>query len=273
MISNPVLRKELLIRMRFGRMPNIQRVGVLIAIAVLLSWIYFQIFNSLRNDPHPSSGHGAWVFILALQYAFICLLSPVAAANAITQEREQMTWEMLIFTQLRPSEIIVGKLLSRMLTILIILILGLPAALFALFYADIGGPGTTDYITLLQFAGAYVTQFIVGLFFATFGLFMSWLLKRTLYAIMAAYTFVVAGLIIGTILVTFILSSLVGDYNFFTNCPLMWFNPIMMMIEALTPSRSIDSLNLIYGLTGYATLTALMLWRMIAGFRRFAFES
>ena len=273
MISNPVLRKELLVRLRFGRMPNIQRVGILIAIIVLLGYIYYQVFNTLRSDPHASSGHGAWVIILCLQYAFVCLLSPVAAANSITQEREQMTWEMLIFTQLRPSEIIFGKLLSRMLTILMVLILGLPAALFALFYADIGGPGTTDYISLLQFAGAYVAQFIVGLFFATFGLFMSWLLKRTLYAIMAAYTFVVAGLILGTLLVTFMLSSLVGDYNFITNCPLMWFNPIMMMLEALTPSRAVDSLNLIYGLIGYATLTALMLWRMIAGFRRFAFES
>ena len=69
------------------------------------------------------------------------------------------------------------------------------------------------------------------------------------------------------------LSSLVGDYNFFTNCPLMWFNPIQMILEVMTPSRTLDSLNLIYGLIGYAALTALMLWRMISGFRRFAFES
>lgn len=273
MISNPVLRKELLVRLRFGRMPHIQRVGILIAIALMMGYVYFQVFNALRSDPLPSTGHGAWVLILCLQFTFVCLLAPVIAANAITQEREQMTWEMLIFTLLRPSEIIFGKLLARMLTIVVILALGFPVACFAWGFASFAGHGSSEYISPGQFVGAYVTEFIVGLFFATFGLFMSWLFKRTLYAIMAAYTFVVAVLIIGTVLVTSILSQLVGDWNFLTSCPLMWFNPIMMIMEVVVPSHPFDSLQLFYGLVGYCALTALMLWRMVAGFRRFAFES
>ena len=230
MIANPVLRKELLMRMRFGRQPTAQRIGVCLAIFLLLGFIYFKAYEQLSRFPSASDGHSLWATVMWLQFIFICMIAPIVAANAITQEREQMTWEMLIFTRLTAGEIIFGKLAARFITVLLILLLGLPMALVAAHYANKGGVGSSDYISPFQFCGVYLMMLIVGLFFATFGLFMSWLVKRTLYAVMAAYTFVVAGLLIGTTFVAFLLSALIGDSNFLTKCPLMWFNPAMILL-------------------------------------------
>ena len=272
MIANPVLRKELLMRMRFGRQPTAQRVGVVLAIVLLLGYVYYKAYEQLSRFPSASDGHSLWASVVTLQFIFICMIAPIVAANAITQEREQMTWEMLIFTRLTASEIISGKLIARFFTVLLIVLLGLPLALVATHYANRNGVGSSEYITVFQFCGVYLTMLIVGAFFATFGLFMSWLVKRTLYAVMAAYTFVVAGLLLGTLLVSSVLSSLIGDYNFLFKCPLMWFNPGLMFKEVVTPESHLDSVFLVYGLVGYVLLTVLMLWRMIAGFRRFGYE-
>ena len=177
--------------MRFGRMPTVQRIGVSIGIVISLGYIYYQVFNLLHSDPHPSTGHGAWAIITGLQFAFVCLLAPVAAANAITQEREQMTWEMLIFTQLRPSEIIMGKLLARMLNRCANSASWFPRRAVRPLLCQYRGIGFNGLHPTPAIFWARMWRNSLGLFFATFGLFMSWLLKRTLYAIMAAYTFVV----------------------------------------------------------------------------------
>jgi len=273
MIANPVLHKELLMRLRFGRQPTAQRVGICIAIVLLLGFVYFKVFEIFSHHPSADDGRSLWAWVMCLQYTFIVLLSPIAATNAITQEREQKTWEMLIFTRLTPGEIIIGKLLARLITVLFVILVGLPIALFAAFFADTSGPSSSSYIPPLQFCSVYLTQFLTGLFFVTFGLFMSCILKRTLYAVMASYTFVIAGLIIGTLFITTILSSLIGTYEFLTKCPLMWLNPIQLIKEAISPDTHLDSVYLMCGLTGYALLTLLMLWRMIAGFRRFSYEN
>ena len=273
MLANPVLHKELLMRMRFGRQPTAQRVGICIAIFLLIGFIYFKVYELFSHHPSADDGHSLWGWVMCLQYTFIVLLSPIAAANAITQEREQKTWEMLIFTRLSPGEIIIGKLLSRLLTVVFVILVGLPIALFAAYFADKNGPGSSSFISPLQFCIVYLTQLLTGLFFVTFGLFMSCILKRTLYAVMASYTFVIAGLIMGTLLITTILSSLIGTYEFLTKCPLMWLNPIQLIKEAISPDTHLESGYLMCGLVGYVLLTVLMLWRMIAGFRRFSYES
>src|SRR5207248_8522605 len=131
----------------------------------------------------------------------------------------QQTWEMVVLTRLHPSDIILRKLLARMATILLIMLLFLPLMLFCWARADVGGPLSSFYISGSEVGAVYLVTLLSALFFATFGLFASWLLKRTLYAIMASYTFVIGGLCIGTTLVTAALSTLLSDGRFIEKCP------------------------------------------------------
>jgi len=281
MIANPILNKELFIRMRHTHQPLPQRIGIGLVIAILLAFIYYETITSLNRSHSPSDGYALWAGTMLVQSIFILLITPVAATNAITKEREQRTWEMLVFTRLTPAEIILGKLAGRMFSTFLVLIIGLPVALISTWYADLAHSVSSEYISLSRFCIVYLTQIIMGLFFTTFGLFMSLLVKRTLYAVMASYTFVIGVLLVATLFITVILSTLLGNYDFMTRCPLMWFNPGMMITNMLSndswgttaPQGSYSgTLYLAYGLVGYALLTGLMIWRMIACFRKYAYE-
>ena len=60
------------------------------------------------------------IFFLG-QFFLVSLMAPTFAAGSITGEKERKTYEMLLASPLRPGTILVGKLLSS-LSYLVILI-------------------------------------------------------------------------------------------------------------------------------------------------------
>ena len=272
MFGNPVLRKELLLRMRF-RQGKAAQIAALLGIVFLVGIFHYYVLAWMLNDRNGFTGRGVWYIVIGLQYILICMIAPVVTANAITQEKEQQTWEMLVFTRLLPKQIIVGKLIARLMPIALIILLGMPLAVICALYSRQIGGQSAELVSLGHFFAVYFLMAATGFFLATFGLFASWLLKRTLYAIMASYTFAVGVLVLGTTLVTGMISTLVGDNgNFFLKCPLMWFNPAVLMTWASGTPNSSEQLSMFVGIAGYIGLSLLMIWRMIAGFRRFAYQ-
>ena len=273
MMDNPVLRKELFMRLRLRQSVPV-RTGIVLAILFSLGTFYYFVVRFLLSDPSAGAGADAWRWIMALQYTLIVLITPAVTANAITLEKEQQTWDMLLYTNLTPGEIIFGKLIARLALLCMLPLLFLPLSLFAWLHSVFLGASGADAVTVWQFTLAYLVLFLSILFFSTAGMFLSFYLKRTLYSIMGAYTVVVGGLIIGTTLVTFILAGLFTNDHLLENCPLMWINPVMLMGQALNPnSFQNGKLYLIFGLLSYVVFSLLMLWRMIYGFRRFAMEA
>jgi ABC-2 type transport system permease protein len=273
MINNPVLRKELFMRLRLRQSAQV-RTGIFLAILFSMGTFYYFVLRFLMGDNNADSGTTTWRWIIALQYALIILITPAVTANAITLEKEQQTWDMLLYTNLTPGEIIFGKLIARLALLCLLLVLFLPLSLFSWMHSVVLGASGSDAVSAGQFALTYLVLFLSMLFFSTAGMFLSFYLKRTLYSIMGAYTFVVGGLIIGTTLVTFILATLFTNEHVFEYCPLMWINPVMLMGQALNPNSFPNGkLYLIFGLLSYVVLSLLMLWRMIYGFRRFAMEA
>ena len=273
MIDNPVLRKELFMRLRLRQTAQV-RIGILLAILFSVGTFYYFIIHFLLGETNPDVGATTWRVIMGLQYTLIVLITPAVTANAITLEKEQQTWDMLLYTNLTPGEIIFGKLIARLALLCLLLLLFLPISLFAWMHSAFLGATGSDAVSFGQFVLAYGVVFLSMVFFSTAGMFLSFYLKRTLYSIMGAYTFVVGGLIIGTTLVTFILASLFTNEHVFEYCPLMWINPVMLMGQALNPTSFRNgTLYLIFGLLTYVVLSLLMLWRMIYGFRRFATEA
>lgn len=273
MIDNPVLRKELFMRLRLRQSAQV-RIGILLAIIAAMGTFYYFVIRFLMGDTNADSGAMTWRVIIVLQYALLILITPAVTANAITLEKEQQTWDMLLYTNLTPGEIIFGKLIARVALLCLLLVLFLPISLFAWTHSVVLGASGSDAVSFGQFALTYLVMLISTLFFATAGMFLSFFLKRTLYSIMGAYTFVVGGLIIGTFLITVILAGLFTNERVFEYCPLMWVNPIVLIGQALMPgSFQNGKLYLAFGLLSYVVLALLMLWRMIYGFRRFSMEA
>lgn len=273
-VDNPVFYKEFLKSLRIRQQPIASRIGILAAVLTPVLSLYLLLFSFLFRETNWEAGQVGWVICVTVEYVLTCLIAPVIAANAITREKEQQTWEMLCFTNLRAGEIIFGKLAARLIVMLLILALLFPAALFCWGHAALLNTSTAASLSLSRFVVTQLVIFISALFYTTFGLFMSWLMKKTLFAIMMSYTFVIGVLVIGTFLITLMLSGPLNDSNLMYTCPLMWLNPGMLMWLAFNPDSTANgTLFLIYGLLLYVVMTMGMLWWMIGGFRRVVVEA
>ena len=277
MLNNPVLYKEMMrMRMRQGKPV---RIAIVAAVALAIAYFYWVAASYLLDRRNAPNSRDIWVATIGVQFLIIALMTPSATANAISQEREQQTWEMLLQTRLTSKQIIFGKLFARLVPTLGIIGFGLPVTTLCLLTSWLAAPGNeyNSYhpLTPGMFLLANGALLITGLFFATFGLYMSMKFKRTLYAMLATYGFVFGVLGIGTMMVTGML-QMFNPYEsrFMEQFPLMWINPVYIISEITTGGgSSIDYTGCaIIGLLCYATATAFMLWRLVCRFRSMAIE-
>src|SRR5438045_2223997 len=75
--------------------------------------------------------YGFFEGILTQHYVLLTLLTPAMVGGAITQEKTRGTLQYLLTTQLRPGEIILGKMVVHAYQLTILSLVGLP--LFCLF--------------------------------------------------------------------------------------------------------------------------------------------
>ncbi|HLJ53968.1 MAG TPA: hypothetical protein VKT77_02960 [Chthonomonadaceae bacterium] len=273
MIGNPVLHKELFMRLRLRQVPLPVKIGVALLVFVSLGLLYYFMARAVLDTSGASNARGVWQTCMWLQLIAVLLFAPVVTANCITQEKEQQTWEMLIATRLKPSEVVFGKLVARLAVILLILALFLPITLFGWINSVLVETQIAFSARLTELSLSYAVLLITAVFFATFGLYMSWQVKRTLAAIMLSYTFAIGFLLIGTFLVFIALQFRFTDSTFLVKCPILWVNPAYLMAYGTSPDRAENStLFVVYGLLVYAVGTLALLWRMILGFFHFSYD-
>ncbi len=108
------------------------RVLYLTALLGLLCWVYL-----VWTTDHPSgyavsaseaASFAATFFstFMVVQYLVITVVTPAYVAGCLAEEKERKTLEFLLATDLRDREIVLGKLLSRGLNLLMLLLTGLP---------------------------------------------------------------------------------------------------------------------------------------------------
>ncbi len=265
-IENPILRKELLIRMRLRSLAS-AKAGVIVCVLFLVAWVHYEVIGNMLMSDAASRGRDEWGYLVMGQATLLFLLTPIAAANAITQEKEQQTWEMLVFTRLTSGEIIFGKLLARLLPSFALILLGFPLTLFAW---NLSRQNPSEYWTIHfgNFAACYAVLLVSTIFFTIIGLFLSWLVKRTLFAVMGAYVVVVGFLMIGTAMIAAAFSMFMQNQHDIDWFPLFWINPVYLMGQAMQPAAPYGFLYMTFGLVVYAVLSGLMLWIMLRNFNR-----
>ncbi|MET0772207.1 MAG: ABC transporter permease subunit [Candidatus Limnocylindrales bacterium] len=134
-------------------------------------------------------GHTLFSGILLLETLLVLILAPAFTASAISSEREHQTLDLLVTTPLSTLGIVVGKLISALAWVLVLIVASVP--LMSLVFV-FGSVGPEDVLR------AYVLLFTLAFGMGAIGLFLSALVRRTQAATVLA-SVVVLVLALGTI--------------------------------------------------------------------------
>lgn len=96
-----------------------------------------------------------WVSFI--QLGMVCVLAPIFAAAAITQEKDSQTFNILLSTPLTDAQIVLGSLLSRLYFVIVLLIAGLPLFCILMVYGGVTGDKIAE-----TFALAAATAMLTG---------------------------------------------------------------------------------------------------------------
>lgn len=174
--DNPVLSRELLVNLRAPK-----AFGLQFAYVVFLTvMVYFAWPTSAGGVARVSPAVAQKLFDLFFlgQFFLVALVAPTFASGSITGEKERKTYEMLLASPLDPGTILVGKLLSS-LTYLVLLIVSTLPLMFLCFL--LGG------ILLSEIVRAYLILVLAAGTFGLISLACSSFFRRTSSALVVSY--------------------------------------------------------------------------------------
>ena len=210
---NPVLVKEFRTR-RFGRLHWIMRLLAVCAIASI-ALCYFATTGTLSWGIETIGG-----IMVLLQIALVVLLIPSIASSIISAELESGGWNLLMLTPLSTFRIVFGKLLSVILTALLILIGTLPGYVVLIAIKPELKPQVITVVLTLVIA-SFVTLSISAA--------ISSLFKKAATSTAVAYAVVIA-LFAGTFLIWL---GKDAPFGYSVVRTALLFNPVSPALEAL----------------------------------------
>lgn len=228
---NPIVVKELRSRMRGARAFVILTVALLTLAAI--SYALYRIVLSTASYSYsplsPKIGQMLFIWLAILELLMVCFLTPAITAGAISSERENLTYEMLLATPLRPASILRGKLTSALSYIFMLIFAAIP--LFSLVFI-FGGVAPRDLLKVL------IILVTVAVTWGMTSVFFSVLLKRTARATVVSYLAVLL-MLLGPVFL-YILSGILRNAE-----PPRWIlipNPLSALFSAVSTSTPDDGL-------------------------------
>jgi ABC-type transport system involved in multi-copper enzyme maturation permease subunit len=134
-----------------------------------------------------SVGRGIFAAVALIETLVVVALAPAYTAGAITSEREKQTYDLLAVTPISSLSLVVGKLLSGLSYLALIVLASFPIACFAFLFGGI------DPIDIVR---AYVVVIAAGLAIGAIGIWCSAAMSRTQTATVAAFI-LTAAMVVG----------------------------------------------------------------------------
>jgi ABC-type transport system involved in multi-copper enzyme maturation permease subunit len=149
--ENPVLIRELLVTLRSSRAFVLQ----MLYVCALGTLVYFY-WPAGEKEVSPGRAQALFDIFFLGQFFLVALMAPTFAAGSITGEKERKTYELLLASPLRPATILIGKLLSALSYLVILIISSLPLMILCyllggLLLSEI----TRSYLVLILAAGTF----------------------------------------------------------------------------------------------------------------------
>ncbi len=157
-------------------------------------------------------GQGIFVGLIMLETLLVVVLAPMATAGSISLEREKQTLDMLAATPINSFAIVLGKLLSALVYVWLLIAASIPLTAVVFVF---GGVAPDDLVR------GYLVLIVTALGLGSFGLFCSSLVKRT-QAATAITIFGVLTVTLGSLVVLFFIQSLTTPFGGRPPAPATW---------------------------------------------------
>ncbi|MCW5932671.1 MAG: ABC transporter permease subunit [Fimbriimonadia bacterium] len=130
LLANPVIGRELKIRVRLTRSYWLQGIFLLFLLGLVLLAYTTTVGNQVSMNPFEAQRYlqEFYRIILLTLISLIALIAPALTAASITSERERKTIDLLLTTPLQARDLLAGKLIGSVAFILLLLALSLPAS-------------------------------------------------------------------------------------------------------------------------------------------------
>lgn len=200
---NPVLRKEMKLTVRSFRTALMIMIYTGAVAFVTMAVFYGITANSFSRGVDLQSYIYLYVAIAALEAGLLLFIVPSLTASTISGERERQTLDLLLSTKLSPLSIILGKLMSSISKVILLIISTIPMFSIIFIY---GGVGIGNVLQIVVFF--IVTTIFVG----SIGVLISTIFKSTKASTAMSYA-VVFFIILGTCIILAIYYSFIYSRN------------------------------------------------------------
>ncbi|MCA9489053.1 MAG: hypothetical protein KC621_04005 [Myxococcales bacterium] len=142
--------------------------GVLLAVLLAGFWAAVSATRTSMVDTANLAwlGRGLFIGFSVVQMLMAMGLAPLMTAGAIAEETDERTMEMLVLTRLSPSQILLAKILSRILTLVTIVAGALPVMALVV---NLGGVSAIEVLAVtVHTLTTIAIMSVLGAFFALF---------------------------------------------------------------------------------------------------------
>ena len=239
---NPILKNESKIGVRTFRF-NLMVMLYVGILSIMAMGAYYLINVDRYGMGLDLSDFTVLNFALACgQAVLLMFIVPVLTATSITGERERQTLDILLSTNLSPMKIVLGKLMSTVTKVTLLIISTMP--IYAINFL-VGGTSFNELIILTIFFIS--TTIYVG----SIGIFMSTIFKTskssTVASLITVLFAVVGTLIIGAVVISRDYYNTIQNNNISTyiiNLPFwMYINPAIEFIYILIKQSGISEVT------------------------------
>ena len=183
--NNPVLQRELVLNLRMKRaFVTLAAFLLLLGAMVYAAWPNHDEVDMINTE---ASQRLVDLFFLG-QYILTSLMAPTFAAGAITGEKERKSYEMLLASPLRPTAIVIGKLLSSLAHLGLLIFSSLPIVMLCL---PLGG------VNFYEVLAVYLSIILATTTFGLISLWCSSFFSRTASSLVVSYLIILPLALVG----------------------------------------------------------------------------
>ncbi|WP_425449559.1 ABC transporter permease [Dethiothermospora halolimnae] len=230
---NPVLKKDLKGKMRTWKTTILISIYVLLLSGIALTMFYFA-YSEGGRDYYSSSYVQSFSMIttvlIVLQMQIIMLIVPATTSSSISGEKQRRTFDILLCTRLSSGSIVLGKLMTGISQVILLLVVSIPVYSVLTIYGLIG------IGDILLIYGYFI---LISIFLGSMGIFLSSVFKKSITSTIVSYliTMFITG---GIYVILFIISNIYYRFDetkgFDFMAKLLYVNPFTGLSGILSNS-------------------------------------